>query len=478
MKARFVVLALVLGILLTLSGSGCLRLRRPETVVREPAAPGESTLTYTPPPTPQISLEMVAGLANFKKWITPAVDKITDQVYLARGFALGSSVLVITPDGLVIVDTTESVEAAKKILAEFRKKSDLPIRYLIYTHGHLDHIQGASVFKEPDTQVIATRDWLRFVKQDQETLKPFILRARANQAGRAAPEFDAVKLPIKSPFAGTVAKPELVMPTITFDQEYKFELGGVRFELDHAPGETPDHLIIWMPEQRVLISGDLYYYSFPNLSTPMVEPNRPVQSWAESLERIIALKPAYLVPCHTEALVGETVIRDHLHNYSRAIRFVQDAVIAGINEGKSEEELVRSVALPPELRDLPYLQPLYGRVDWAVRGIYRSYVPWYDGHGSNLDPLPSQTWARELLALAGGADKVLTRAIAAQQNSEHQLAIQLCDLVLQANPQDKVAHLIKASSLDYLAVAARNINTFGFYRSAAALERKAVNSRQ
>ena len=89
MKARFVVLALVLGILLTLSGSGCLRLRRPETVVREPAAPGESTLTYTPPPTPQISLEMVAGLANFKKWITPAVDKITDQVYLARGFALG-----------------------------------------------------------------------------------------------------------------------------------------------------------------------------------------------------------------------------------------------------------------------------------------------------------------------------------------------------------------------------------------------------
>jgi alkyl sulfatase BDS1-like metallo-beta-lactamase superfamily hydrolase len=140
--------------------------------------------------------------------------------------------------------------------------------------------------------------------------------------------------------------------------------------------------------------------------------------------------------------------------------------------------LVRSVALPPELRDLPYLQPLYGRVDWAVRGIYRSYVPWYDGHGSNLDPLPSQTWARELLALAGGADKVLTRAIAAQQNSEHQLAIQLCDLVLQANPQDKVAHLIKASSLDYLSVAVHNINTFGFYRSAAALERKAVDSRQ
>jgi len=476
MKARLLVAALVLGILLTLSG--CLRLRRAKTVVREPAAPGESTLTYTPPPTPQISLEMVVGLVDFKKWITPAVDKITDQVYLARGFALGSSVLIITPEGLVIVDTTESVEAAKKILAEFRKKSHLPIRYLIYTHGHLDHVQGASVFKEPDTQVIATRDWLRFVKQDQETLKPFIQRSRANQAGRAAPEFDAVKLPIQSPFGGTAAKPELVMPTLTFDQEYQFTLGGVRFELYHTSGETPDHLMVWMPDSRVLISGDLYYYSFPNLSTPMVEPGRPVQGWYESLERMIALKPEYLVPCHTEALAGETVIREHLQNYSRAIRFVQDAVIAGINQGQSEEELVSAVALPPELRDLPYLQELYGRVDWAVRGIYRSYVGWYDGHGSNLAPLPSRTWARELLALAGGADKVLTRAIAAQQNHEHQLAIQLCDLVLQANPQDKVAHLIKASSLDYLAVGATNINTFGFYRSAAALERKAVDKRQ
>lgn len=463
---------LVLALLL----SQCLRLRRETPVVREPSAPGESTLTYTPPPPPRIPLETVAGLADLIRLITPQVEKVTDWVFLARGFALGSSILVITPAGLVIVDTTESPEAAAKILAEFRRRSALPIRYLIYTHGHLDHIQGASVFKEPGTEVLATRDWLDFVQQDRELLKDFIRRGRLTQAGRAAPEFDAVKLPLKSPFGWEGEPPEIVWPTITFDSEYRFELGGVRFELFHTSGETPDHLMVWLPQERVLLCGDLYYHSFPNLSTPMLEPNRPVRGWMESLDRMVALKPAFLVPSHTQAVYGEDTIREQLQNYRRAIAYVHDAVVAGINAGQSEEELVQTVKLPAELAALPYLAETYGRVDWSVRGIYRSYVGWYDGHGTSLNPLPAQTWARELLALAGGADKVLQRAIAAQTNREHQLALELCDLVLQANPHDKTAHLIKAVSLDHLAVNATNLNTFGFYRSAAALERQAAQS--
>jgi len=464
----------VIVVLLALLVAQCLRLRKVPTVVREPQAPGESTLTYTPPPPPQISLETVVGLVDLISLVTPKVEKVTDRVFLARGFALGSSILVITPAGLVVVDTTENPEAARKILAEFRKKSDLPIRYLIYTHGHLDHIQGAGVFKEPGTEVIATRDWVKFVQQDRELLKDFIRRGRLNQAGRAAPEHDAVKLPMKSPFGWGGEPPEVVMPTITFDQEYKFELGGVRFEVFHTSGETPDHLMVWLPEECVLLSGDLYYHSFPNLSTPMLEPNRPVRGWVESLERMIALKPAYLVPSHSQAVYGEAEIREHLQNYSRAIRFVHDAAVAGINAGKSEDELVQEVKLPAELRELPYLRETYGRVDWSVRGIYRSYVAWYDGHGSGLNPLPAESWTRELVALAGGADKVLSRAIEAQEQDEHQLALQLCDLVIQANPQDQVAHLVKASSLDYLAVGSTNLNAFGFYRSAAALERQAA----
>ena len=190
-------LAIVLLVLLL--AARCVRLRTLEPAVREPAAPGESTLTYTPPPPPQVSVEALAGFARLLSLFKPTVEKVTDSIYLARGFALGSSILVITPAGLVIVDTTESPEAAKKILAEFRKLSDLPIRTIIYTHGHLDHVRGASVFYQPGVEVIATADWIKFVQQDNETLKPFIRRGRKNQAGMAAPEFNRLELPFRSP---------------------------------------------------------------------------------------------------------------------------------------------------------------------------------------------------------------------------------------------------------------------------------------
>ena len=97
-------------------------------VVREPAAPGESTLAYTPPPPPKIALEALRDLSELKKAMTPQVDKITEDIYQASGFALGNVQMVITDEGLVIIDTTESQDAAREIFARFREITDQPVR--------------------------------------------------------------------------------------------------------------------------------------------------------------------------------------------------------------------------------------------------------------------------------------------------------------------------------------------------------------
>jgi len=94
-----------------------------------------------------------------------------------------------------------------------------------------------------------------------------------------------------------------------------------------------------------------------------------------------------------------------------------------------------------------------------------------------LAPLPPSYCARETVVLAGGADKILARAIALQEEGEHQLVCELCDIVIDANPEDRLAHVIKASSLDAMAYTGGNLNMFGFYRSAAALERQAAGMR-
>lgn len=201
---------------------------------------------------------------------------------------------------------------------------------------------------------------------------------------------------------------------------------------------------------------------------------RPVKAWYESLDRMIAFGADYLVPGHSPAVVGRDEIRSALGHHSRAIKYVYDRTIRAINQELTVDEAVAAIRLPPELGDLPQLQEVYGRVDWAVRGIYRNLTGWYDGHGSGLTPLPPEYAARETVALAGGADKILARAIELQEAGEHQLTCELCDLVIRAHPADKTARAIKAVSLDNLAYLCGNLNMFGFYWSAASLERQAA----
>jgi alkyl sulfatase BDS1-like metallo-beta-lactamase superfamily hydrolase len=113
-------------------------------------------------------------------------------------------------------------------------------------------------------------------------------------------------------------------------------------------------------------------------------------------------------------------------------------------------------------------------VDWSVRGIYQGEIGWYDGHGTGLNPLPPEHLARELIKLTGGADKLLVRAMELQKVGEHQMVCEMCDAVIRANPKDRLARVIKSNSLDYLAITSGNLNMFGFYRSAAAMERQAA----
>ncbi len=474
MKAKTVAyLELVLIVLLVgVLAPQCITFKKQEPVVRQPQAPGESTVSYVPPSAPKFPFDALKQINVLRKMMKSEVVEITPDIYLAKGFALGSVQMVITDDGVVIIDTTESEKSAREILKRFRKITDKPIKYLIYTHSHLDHTQGAPVFMEDNPEVIATNDAVKKMKKDFVWLRDFVRRSRVIQAGKAAPEY-ARPLPMETPFRGVGEQEELVWPTITFDEEYTFRLGDKTFELYHTTGETPGHLMIWIPEERALFPGDLFYHSFPNLSTPMLE-SRPVKGWYQSLDRMIAMEPKYLVPGHTDPLIGKETIREVLTEYSRAIKHVYNKTVKGLNEGKTADEMAQSIELPPELAEKRYLQEYYGRVSWSVRGIHRKLTGWYDGKGTGLTPLPPHIKAREMVKLAGGPDKILERAIELQKNDEHQLVCELCDVVIAANPEDKMAHMIKAASLDYLGVADFNLNMFGFYRSAAAMERKAA----
>ncbi len=454
---------------------GCIALKNPETVVREPGKPGESTIEYSPPRDPQLSLEFIREVGPMlMTMLGPEMVKVTDDVYAAVGYGFGTITMVITDRGLVIVDTGVSTEAAEEVLAEFRKITDKPVTHMIYTHSHQDHTLGSSVFHSPGVEVISTGEFREYRYFQEELLAEYFNRARAIQFGFIEPDY-AFELPVSSGPTLFMKRewPEVVPPTRTFEGELELTVGGKRFVLFAAPGETPCQLAVWMPEKELLMAADNYYHSFPNLSSPLLEP-RPVRDWIETLGKYIELEPRYMVLGHTDPLEGRELIKKRLKNYRKAVAHVHDQTVRCINQGKSVDEAVREVGLPPGLAELPYLQEYYGRVDWSVRGIYRGYTGWYKGDGTGLDPIPDSYRAREMLGLSGGADKILKRAIELQKNGEHQLCAELCDVVIAANPDDRLAHRVKAESMYRLAYASNNLNAFLCYRSAYSVHMKAA----
>ena len=126
---------------------------------------------------------------------------------------------MVTKEGLVIIDTTESAEAAGEILAELRKITKAPVHTIIYTHYHPDHNQGTAAFYKEGVRIIATKDNVEYTNYQNVMLGPHHLRSRATQAGGMAPEF-AFDLPVdENPFRAIGQKVDVIMPTVTFDRE-------------------------------------------------------------------------------------------------------------------------------------------------------------------------------------------------------------------------------------------------------------------
>ncbi len=470
MKSKIIIVqAIAIGLLLIGLISNYISFSRKKVITRKNIAISEATVEYAPPPPPKISYKDISPLVNgLRKNFTPSIDQITDDIYLARGFMLGSIGMVKTDSGLVLIDSGENKEIARDILIELKKKVNIPVKFVILTHGHLDHVLGLPALVEKTTEIIASEQTVRVMDKDLKWLAPYHAWARASQFGNVAEEF-SLKRMIDLPF-NPDEDWDLLMPTLTFSDTYSFQLAGKTFELFLGPGETEGQIFIWIPEDRALFCGDQYYKSFPNLSSPLLEP-RPVDKWIESLKMMAALEPEYLIPSHTKSVSGHDNVQKILTDRIRGLEFVYNETIAAINRGLNVEEAIATISFSEDLANLPQFQELYGTLSWSIRGIYQKETGWYDGRGSGLNPLPEKVKAQEIVQLSGGVDSILKRAIELQEMGDHQLVCELCDIVIAANPEEKLARIIKSYSLDYMSLSS-NGNVMGFYRSAAALERK------
>tara|TARA_B100000035_G_scaffold90708_1_gene76532 strand:- start:1462 stop:2733 length:1272 start_codon:yes stop_codon:yes gene_type:complete len=402
----------------------------------------------------------------FKKEIV----QLGENVYQAFGFAASNVYMVIGVDGIIIIDTSETTTAAKNILAEFRKITSLPVKAIILTHSHRDHVSGASVFAEGENPEI--------LASDKSSEDPLIVATEHPRATRA------MQMRTKRQFGIGLSYPEeiigigvgpgdrplkgmgegILKPSRKIAEDGEtVELCGVSLQLIMAPGETPDHMVVWYPEKKILFSGDNFYRSFPNLYAIRGTEYRDFDTWANTMDLLLSFKPEVLAPGHTKAIFGFQNITAVLGDYRDAIRHVVNETRNGMDAGLTIDDLAHSVKLPENLANKPHLREYYGRVDFAVRAYFVGTMGWFDGNPTSLSSLSPRDEAERFIKLAGGPDKVKNEVNKARSKGDYQWALQLIDRLICSTEDTNDLNKLKAKILRQHAVSQINCPTRHYY---------------
>lgn len=357
------------------------------------------------------------------------VIELAPGVWTAVGYAVSNVHMIEGADSVTIIDTTEGTAAAQAILAEFRARCAKPVARIILTHSHRDHISGASVFSEGrDVPILASHLFKSdLVDVDADVIAPnkALGRRTLMQFGFGLTDAERISLgigPGDRPIEGLGAG--FLPPTQIIDADQDIDLDGVHARLIHAPGETQDHMVVWLPKQQILFSGDNWYHAFPNLYAIRGTAYRDFQAWADTLGELAALEPEVLSPGHTRPVFGRAQVAEVLQSTRAAILHVMQATADGMDAGVSLDDICAGLSLPGDLAGKPWLQEFYGKAAWSARAFAAGTLGWYDGNPTHLGTLSSKARATQMAALAGGPEAL---AEAAAATDDLQWKLELCD---------------------------------------------------
>ncbi|GIX17086.1 MAG: oxidoreductase [Rhodothalassiaceae bacterium] len=268
--------------------------------------------------------------------------------------------VIITDDGVMVIDTQATPAMARDVIARIREVTDAPIRYVVLSHYHAVRVLGASAYGAHD--IIASRGTYELIVE----------------RGEADFKSEAGRFPRL--FRGIDTIPGLTWPTIVFEEKLTVFMGGLEIQILHlGRGHTKGDTVVWLPAEGVLFSGDLVEFG----ATPYTG-DAYLRDWPATLDRIAALQPKALVPGRGDALTRPEDIAKALSGTKAFITDLYESVAAGRAAGKSLKEIYRET--------YDRLAPKYGR--WV---IFDHCMPFdvaraYDEAGGKTDP---EIWTAE-----------------------------------------------------------------------------------
>ncbi|HSV37084.1 MAG TPA: MBL fold metallo-hydrolase [Ramlibacter sp.] len=241
--------------------------------------------------------------------------------------------IVIGDDAVLVADTQATPAMAADVIRRIREVTDKPIKYVVLTHYHAVRVLGASEYRPQ--QVLASQDTYDLIVERGEADK-------ASEIGR----FPRLFRDVESVPAG------LTWPTMTFTGKMTLWLGKLEVQLlQLGRGHTKGDTVVWLPQERTLLSGDLVEFD----ATPYAG-DAYFQDWPQTLANIAALDPLALVPGRGPALKGRDQVKEGLEVTRAFVSDVYASVKAGAGAGKDLKTVYRET--------YDKLKPLYGH--WVI----------------------------------------------------------------------------------------------------------------
>lgn len=340
-----------------------------------------------------IALASLAAASAAPPRPAPTMVTIADGIYLFQTAPYGdagldgNSIAIVSTDGVLVFDTNGTPAAAAAVLAEIRKLTSQPVRYVVNSHWHWDHWYGTAVYQTafPDLRVVAheaTRRMmmgpaLEFNKPGLDEQLPGYIKSLEGALAKAQATTPApANLPRITQalddaryFLDQKRSVTHVFPNVTFSDRLTLHLGEREIQVLHYDrAVTPGDTFLYLPKERVLITGDLLVnpISFALSCYPT--------GWLTTLERMDALDAAVIVPGHGDPLRDKTLMHATMDVFRVLLREGKASKAKGLDPDQAREaimpglsSLMTTIAGIDARRQAAFQSQL---VDWYLHRVY------------------------------------------------------------------------------------------------------------
>ncbi len=259
-----------------------------------------------------IALQAVAQEAPAAEFL-----QVSPGLYFNYDFAGSNSAVLITDEGVLVVDTRTHPVDAELLLTAIRERTDAPIRWVINSQFHGDHYMGNSVFAREGATIIAHRDTQAVILErfDYEVAtRPF------EQRGLNREEVD------------------LVLPDLLFDRRLTLDLGGYTVELIYlGAGQNEGDTLVYFPHARALHTGGVFHNR--SWANPSYTPS--IDGWISVLRALKTIGAESYLPPH-----GSIATEQDLDDFIDFLGDLHAGVRDSIDRGESTEEMLRVNPFP------------------------------------------------------------------------------------------------------------------------------------